>query len=141
MKGFLGDGPAAPEPFDPDTSLAHPFIELFAKSTFQELIPLLLLACVFAPIMEEIMFRGVLYRHLREATRSLAYFSIIISAIIVNVLFAAVHPQGLLAIPLLASLACGFILAREWRGSLVPAIIAHGLNNALVLTLLLGLIR
>jgi membrane protease YdiL (CAAX protease family) len=30
------------------------------------------------------------------------------------------------------ALAFGFSLAREWRGTLVPAIVAHGLNNGMV---------
>ena len=33
------------------------------------------------------------------------------------------------------ALAFGFTLAREWRGSLVPCMIAHGLGNFLVATL------
>jgi membrane protease YdiL (CAAX protease family) len=44
-------------------------------------------------------------------------------------IFAAIHPQGLLFIPVLGALACGFSLAREWRGSLIPCIVAHGVNN------------
>ena len=92
-----------------------------------------LLACVLAPIMEEIAFRGLLYRHLRDATRAWT-FGFLFSAFVVCTLFAIVHPQGALAVPLLASLAGGFVLAREWRGTLIPSIIAHGLNNALILT-------
>ena len=93
-----------------------------------------LMACVLAPIMEEIAFRGLLYRHLRDATRRWR-IGFLFSVFVVSVLFAVVHPQGLLAVPALAALAVGFALAREWRGTLAPSIIAHGLNNALILSL------
>ena len=53
--------------------------------------------------------------------------------IVVSVIFAAIHPQGILGIPALASLALGFAIAREWRGTLIPGMIAHGLNNAVIL--------
>ena len=119
--------------------MAHPIIEQFARSSVRELMPLLFLACVVAPIVEETMFRGLLYRHLRDGTRSWKLGGLIFSALVVNVIFAAVHPQGLFAVPMLASLACGFILAREWRGTLIPSIIAHGMNNALILSALISL--
>ena len=35
-------------------------------------------------------------------------------------------------------LALAFALVREWRGSLVPAMVAHGINNG-ALTLALGM--
>ena len=45
------------------------------------------------------------------------------SATIVSFLFAVVHPQGLMAVPVLTALAYAFALAREWRGTLVPAMV------------------
>jgi membrane protease YdiL (CAAX protease family) len=83
------------------------------------------------------MFRGVFYRHLREATRrgGLAA-SLLVSGLVNSFLFAAVHPQGLLAVPVLMALALGFTLAREWRGSLLAGMVAHGLNNGLVALLM-----
>jgi membrane protease YdiL (CAAX protease family) len=134
-----GGGPA--NPFASDPTMAHPLVEQFASSSVQDLIPMLLLACVMAPIMEETMFRGLLYRHLRDATRGWKLAGLVFSALVVNVIFAAIHPQGVFAIPTLASLACGFVLAREWRGTLIPCIIAHGVNNTLMLSTLICLTR
>jgi membrane protease YdiL (CAAX protease family) len=57
---------------------------------------------------------------------------------VVSFLFAVIHPQGFLAVPPLMSLALAFTLMREWRGTLLPPMIAHGINNA-VATLLLFL--
>ena len=84
------------------------------------------------------MFRGVLYRHLREATRRWRLaLSLLASGLVNSFLFAVVHPQGLIAVPVLMGLALGFTLAREWRGTLVPSMVAHGLNNGLVTLLLM----
>ena len=93
----------------------------------------LLLASVVAPIIEEIVFRGVLYRHLRDATRARgAAASILISAAISGIVFGAVHPQGLLAAPLLAAVAWPLVHAREWRDSLVAPITVHAVHNAVI---------
>jgi membrane protease YdiL (CAAX protease family) len=124
----------ASDPFHPDPSMSHPLNEQLAQGTIADFLPMFLMACVLAPIMEEIAFRGLLYRHLRDATRHWR-IGFLFSVLVVSVLFAVVHPQGLLAVPALAALAVGFALAREWRGTLAPSIIAHGLNNALILSL------
>ena len=50
---------------------------------------------------------------------------------------AVIHPQGWLGVPPLMGLALVFALAREWRGSLLPPMIAHGINNGVSMTLLL----
>jgi membrane protease YdiL (CAAX protease family) len=94
------------------------------------------LASIVAPIVEETMFRGFLYRHCRELTHRLGRAgSAVLSALVVSFLFAAVHPQGLMLVPPLMCLALGFSLAREWRGALLPSMFAHGVNNGLVTTL------
>jgi hypothetical protein len=105
------------------------------------LIAVLVLAAIVAPIVEETLFRGVFYRHLRDATRPMGVFSVIFSALVVNTIFAIIHPQGLIAAPALAALACGFVVGREWRGTLVVSMLAHGINNAIMVTLLYNLLH
>ena len=79
-------------------------------------------------------FRGVLYRHLRDASARLGLVvSIVLSILINTFVFAAIHPQGLVAIPALMSLACGMALVREWRGTLIPAMVIHGVSNGLIM--------
>ena len=115
---------------------SHPIVEHLADAQIGFLLQIFLVASVAAPIVEEIMFRGVLYRHLRELTSRWGFLiSAAVSALVVSFIFAVVHPQGFLAIPVLMALAFGFTIFREWRGSLIPSIIAHGLSNGLVLTL------
>ena len=122
--------------FTLDNVPAHPITEILAKPDTWVRFQVFLLACVMAPILEETMFRGVLYRHLRELTGRLGRgWSFVISALWVSFVFAVIHPQGLFGIPALMALAFSFALLREWRGSLVPCMIAHALNNGFALAM------
>lgn len=120
----------------------HPIVLELPEASHWKLFQVFFLACIVAPIVEEIMFRGVLYRQMREGTRIMGRWgSFIVSALVVNFIFAVIHPQGFLAVPFLMALAIGFTLAREWRGTLIPGMVAHGLNNGLVMSLAVWLLR
>ncbi|MHC5008084.1 MAG: lysostaphin resistance A-like protein [Planctomycetota bacterium] len=124
----------APPTFAPTGGPAHPIIVHMAGAAVWPKINLLILAAVAAPIVEETMFRGVLYRHLRDASARLGLVvSIGVSILINTFVFAAIHPQGLVAVPALMSLACGMALVREWRGTLIPAMVIHGVSNGLIM--------
>ena len=75
-----------------------------------------LLACVWAPIVEETMFRGALFHHLRRFGKGWSWLP---SAALVALIFAAIHPQGWTFIPALGALAVAFAGLREWRGSIL----------------------
>ena len=127
---FAGDGDATGSPI-------HPIVEPILRGNWTVRLQLLLVA-VFASVPEEIMFRGVLYRHLRDAGSKLGYVGSVIFAMLLNsFVFAVIHPQGLFGIPILMSLAMVFTLVREWRGTIIPSIIAHALVNAGTSTMLL----
>jgi membrane protease YdiL (CAAX protease family) len=112
----------------------HPIGGLLLTGNWWSRLQILFAASVGAPIVEETMFRGVLYRHLREATCNLSYpLSVFLSACVVSFVFAVIHPQGFLGVPPLMALAFVFCLLREWRGTLVPGMVAHGVNNGVVL--------
>jgi membrane protease YdiL (CAAX protease family) len=55
---------------------------------------------------------------------------------LVSFVFAAIHPQGWVAIPALMSIAVGMNLLREWRGSLIPSMVVHGLSNGIVVSMM-----
>jgi membrane protease YdiL (CAAX protease family) len=127
-------GGAGDSGFEPLTGPSHPIVLFLAHGDVWAKVQVFLLGCVVAPVVEETMFRGVLYRNLREATGRLGRgWSFFFSATLVSFLFAAVHPQGLVAIPVLMSLAYAFSIAREWRGTLVPGMVAHAVNNGAVM--------
>jgi membrane protease YdiL (CAAX protease family) len=124
-------GHEVPEP-------SHPIIDSVVHGGWAVRLQWLVDACVVAPLVEETMFRGVLYRHLREASARIPPAgSVLFSAAVASFVFAVIHPQGLLFVPVLMALAVAFALAREWRGTLVPPMIAHGINNGMVMMLLL----
>lgn len=124
----------------PPSPPSHPLQEELSAAGPASSLMLLLLAAAIVPPIEEIMFRGVLYRHLREWFGSWGrVLGIAAAATASSLLFAAIHPQGIAFVPVLASLAVGFCIARELCGSVVPAIIAHGINNGVVVLLNLGL--
>ena len=100
-----------------------------------ELVGLYGVACVFAPVMEENMFRGALFHHLRQRWRWT------LSAPIVSFIFAMLHPQGWVAVPALGAIAIVLAALREWRGSLIAPVAAHACNNFLALTLALLLLK
>lgn len=80
-------------------------------------------ACVWAPLAEETIFRGALYRYLHP---KLKWFG---AVVVSSLVFGAVHPYGLSGI---VSVAVGGILygmLREWRGSLIASMTAHALHN------------
>ncbi len=134
LRDQLGWGP---DEFDPSNAPSHPIIFSVQNAGWWVWLEMLFVAGVIAPIVEETMFRGVLYRHLRTASAGLRpTLSVCFSALVVSFLFAVIHPQGFLGVPPLMALALAFTLMREWRGTLVPSMIAHGLNNTVVTLLL-----
>jgi len=109
---------------------AHPDMVGLGEISIQKRMLLLAMAGVFAPVTEELMFRGALFRGLR------ARWSFWPSAIVLALIFAAIHPQGTLAIPPLAALAVGFAGLREWRDSLIAPTLAHAIHNSTLVILL-----
>jgi len=114
------------------TRASHP-IEFDITSGGWVRVLLIFLVCLFAPVTEELMFRGMFLRHLTLRWPRLW------SAVVVSLIFAAIHPQGWTAIPLLGMVGLVLALIRIRRGSLVASMTAHALNNALILMFLIGL--
>lgn len=134
---FLVIPPPSPETFSKSMAPSHPIQEYVADGGGLMMLLVVLTACVAAPIVEETMFRGVLYRHIRDLTDGWQKWASVGIACLLNALiFASIHPQGLLGIPMLMTLAIGFSLVREWRTSLVAPVVMHGLNNLVVTSML-----
>ncbi|CAM2066131.1 CPBP family intramembrane metalloprotease [Sulfidibacter corallicola] len=109
---------------------SHPIVESFAGASWLDMLGLLVLVCGVAPLVEEILFRGIFYHYLRGTMGAL------MAALVSGFFFAVIHPQGLAAIPMLASIGMIFALIREWRGSLIGSMTAHALNNTIPVTLM-----
>jgi len=133
MMKLFREAPSSSNPFAPVDQAAHPIIAAFKGADKKTLLVLFFQMSVMAPVIEEIMFRGVLYQHLREySARFGTVMSVILSAFISSFIFAALHPQGLMLVPFLMLIAFLFVFAREWRGSLLPGMMAHGIHNGVI---------
>ncbi|MEO1526531.1 MAG: type II CAAX endopeptidase family protein [Planctomycetota bacterium] len=120
-----------------DHSSAHPIVEQQIGASIWTAIQMFILACIMAPLLEETVFRGLLYRHLREASSRLPFLlSMFFSAVVNATIFAAIHPQGFVALPALGAIAVALSLSREYRDSLIAPIIGHAINNTVTMSLL-----
>lgn len=83
---------------------------------------LLVVACVIAPLNEELLFRGALFRYLRQALGRMPALAL------TGALFGILHGNWAGFLPL-ALLGVAFALAYERTGDLRVSIVAHGLFN------------
>jgi membrane protease YdiL (CAAX protease family) len=116
-----------------DSDTSHPIVNELGRDAWRTA-RLFFLAAVWAPVVEETMFRGAFYHHLRARLPWPA------ASAVVALLFAAVHPQGWAAIPVLGGIAMSLATIREWRGSIIAPTVAHAINNGVVTILLVLLL-
>lgn len=84
---------------------------------------------VLTPILEETIFRGVLFKGLRKRT------SFWLTALATSLLFALAHGQWNVAIDTFAmGMVCAYVV--EKTDSILPSILIHALKNGLAFTLL-----
>lgn len=108
----------------PDTQNA--IKQLLALDDTLSLVMLGLSAVLIAPLVEEIIFRGFLYRNLRDTVgKGLA-------AVVSGLVFGLVHLHPTLILPL-TGLGIALALLYEWTGSLWVPIAAHMAFNLLTL--------
>lgn len=111
---------------------SNPVVEMVAGTGWAELLLMFGLMTVWAPVVEETFFRGMLYRQLRGRMGVLA--ATVISAL----WFGLMHGySGFLLLPVI-TIGAGFALIREWRGSLLPTVIAHAIHNFMIGSLVIG---
>jgi membrane protease YdiL (CAAX protease family) len=86
------------------------------------------------PLLEEIVFRGLLlgyfldrWRRWQPSLRAVA------AAGATALLFAVAHRQGLASWPVLFGSGLAFALVRDWRGSLIAPMAMHVAHNGIVL--------
>ncbi len=111
-----------------DQDASHPIAEDLVNPTPWQLLGVFFMACVWAPVVEELMFRGALYHYIR------VWAAPLVAGLAVAVVFAAIHPQGIAGIPMLTSIAVVMGLIREWRGTIIGSVTAHMLNNFTAIT-------
>ena len=105
---------------------SHPISEDIASASGLDWLAIFLTAAVLAPLLEEITFRGMLFPAI--ATRLRPIMAVVVS----GVLFAAIHPQGPLVWPALATTGGVAAYLRYYSGSLIPSIVLHMVHNGLI---------
>ncbi len=127
----------------PSLKASHPIQQIVSDSGWFGVALTYVVAAVCAPLFEELFFRGALYQNLRATWGPWvgALGAGAVATLVSSVVFAAIHPQGLIFVPVLGALAVAFCLMREWRGTILPGMWAHGINNAIMITLNILLLR
>jgi len=123
ISSAISGGPAEPP--------QNPMLELVASGDVLVVMLFLSLATLWAPIVEETLFRGALYRHMR------ARHGAFVCAMGTALLFAFMHSYGPLMVAPLIALGFTFAMIREWRGSLLGAITAHCLHNSTIMVIMI----
>jgi membrane protease YdiL (CAAX protease family) len=107
---------------------SHEAVEMLrASSGPMQTLLLFFTVAVAAPLIEEPMFRGVMLPAFQKSLRS-PIWAIVLSSVI----FAVIHPQGPMLWPALACVGATAAILTRQTGSLIPAIIMHGLHNATI---------
>jgi membrane protease YdiL (CAAX protease family) len=106
---------------------------LGARQSTILLVAAALLTCVVAPISEEFLFRGFIFRALSN------WRGPWIAAVLTGLLFGAVHAGSAPGADLVPLGVLGFLLCLVYRytGSLYPCIALHSLNNSIAFASLL----
>ena len=108
----------------------HPVSDWMTSGDGGQMVATFVLATLWAPWLEETVFRGAFYHYLRGR------LGIVGSALVSALVFAALHPQGLAGLPFLMTLALVLALVREWRASIVACMTMHFIHNSITLLLI-----
>lgn len=104
-------------------------MDLIIKSSRTAMYVVAIMAVLSAPIVEEVVYRGILYSGFQKHVGKIA------SIIVVTVLFTLVHVPQYFENPskilVLTALSLGLTLLRAYTGSLLPSVILHTLINGL----------
>lgn len=105
----------------------NPIQEFLQNSDLPLQLLLGLMAFAWAPIVEELIFRGGVYRHLRART------PILVAAAFSALIFGFMHGYDpIMLLPVIA-LGFNFALIREWRGSIIASMTAHAIHNGFIM--------
>jgi membrane protease YdiL (CAAX protease family) len=110
---------------------SNPIIDIMLQGSPLQLALFFVLATCWAPVVEEAIFRGALFRHMRSS------LPLVVCTGVTAVLFGVMHGYHVIMLGPVIALGASFALMREWRGSLVAPMTAHFLHNGTLVTLMM----
>lgn len=128
VQSQFGSGPS-------NAPISNPVFDAIVSSNPLMLVLLFSLVTLWAPFVEEAIFRGAFFRHLRSR------LGLFLAAIASAMIFGGMHGYELVMLGPVISLGVVFALMREWRGSIIPCITAHMLHNGTVFTISIIMIK
>lgn len=108
----------------------NPILEIAGRGDTILLVLLFTLATIWAPVVEETVFRGGVFRAMR------AHMGFVLASIASALIFGFMHGYPVQLLGPVIAIGFVFALIREWRGSIVGPMVAHFLNNATILGIL-----
>ncbi len=120
-------------PLEAPPTPMHPIMRELIDAGPSGVLAIVLASVVLAPLTEEIIFRGALYRFVRGSTaRWVRGLSVLCSSLATGAVFGIVHPHWMSYLPL-TLVGAVFSVGREWRGSLIAPMVAHAVHNGLLI--------
>lgn len=109
----------------------NPIKDFLEQADMTEQLLLALAAVAWAPLVEETIFRGGIYRHLRSRLHW------IVAAVFSALIFGLMHGYDPILLLPVITLGFNFALMREWRGSIISCMTAHALHNGAIMLIAL----
>tara|TARA_R110002073_G_scaffold152651_3_gene307433 strand:+ start:63559 stop:65133 length:1575 start_codon:yes stop_codon:yes gene_type:complete len=116
-------------------AMTNPVMDIIAASGPLGIALFFLLATLWAPLTEEMIFRGALFKYFRGRLHW------VFAGLLTATLFAFMHNYGPMLVAPLIALGFMFSFMREWRGSIIAAMTAHFIHNATLFIFMITLIQ
>lgn len=112
-----------------DSEMGHPIVGPLTTPGMGQILAILM-AVVWAPLVEELTFRGLMLPGFAALLRWVG------AAVLGAFIFAVIHPQGWAAVPAIMLIALAASALRLVRGSLIAPMTLHAVNNGGLVLLL-----
>jgi membrane protease YdiL (CAAX protease family) len=116
-------------------SPSNPVVDIVTSGDAMTLVLLYSLVSIWAPVVEESIFRGALFRHLRSR------MGVIAAAVASALLFGVMHGYEWMLLSPVIALGLIFAMMRDQRGSLIAPVVMHALHNGILMACMLVVLK
>lgn len=114
---------------------SNPVVDIVTSGDAMTLVLLYSLVSIWAPVVEESIFRGALFRHLRSR------MGVIAAAVASAVVFGVMHGYEWMLLSPVIALGLIFAMMRDRRGSLIGPVVMHALHNGILMACMLAVLK